>query len=496
MNSQINQRSVGTTITRNGAITLATSGKSIVDLFSRAGAMRKASEQDILSLFTSAFEENPLLAVKSLFHIRDAREGVGERRTFKICLKWLGNNAPGFISKNIHLVSFYGRADDIFCLFGTKSEEILVNYIQEVWNQDISTEKPSLALKWFPSTNASSKETITLGHKVRKVLHLSAPEYRKTLSKVRAKIGIVESEMTRQEWGGIDYSKVPSVAGFRYRKAFRKHDEGRYSAFMEKAKTGEVKINTAVLYPYDIISKIMGRRMTKVETRYYTEINQLSSSDKSDIDTYWKNLPDYLDGEEYNAICVVDVSGSMKGSPICAALSLGIYFAERNKGAFNNKFITFSEDPQLQTIKGDDIYEKVVNLNSSEWGQSTNLQSVFEVILKNGQKKNVPAKEMPREIIIVSDMQLDQACSSNKNTNFEAIREKYEASGYSMPSLTFWNVNAIQKDSPVEFNQNGVKLVSGYSANSFKTIMNAEIQTPLDLVLSVIESERYEKVTI
>lgn len=453
------------TETENGALTFNRSESPLVDFYALAGAMRN-NEEDALDLFKKAFSFDRLSAIKILFYLRDVRGGQGERKLFRNCLEWLGTSFPEVFEKIIEFVPEYGRWDDL--LF---DNDKVFSFIGKKIKEDMVSETPSLLAKWLPTINSSSASTKSKAKVVAGKLKMNDIAYRKTIRAIRKKIKVVEELMSSKKWKDINYSSVPSQASRIYKNAFKKHDEERYNKFIEKAISGEAKINAKTLYPYQIYKS--------VESDYSKTLEAL-----------WKQLPDYTQGK--NAIVVADVSGSMEGDPMAVSVSLALYFAERNKGQFKDHFITFSESPKLQRIYGQTLVEKMNSIERAEWGMNTNLQSVFNLILNTGAKNNVPQEEMPETIYIISDMEFDYAISYK--TNFEVIKEKYEQSGYKMPNIVFWNVDARQKNLPVQKNESGVALVSGFSPVIFK--MAVENKTPEQVMLDTINSDRYNKIKI
>ena len=197
--------------------------------------------------------------------------------------------------------------------------------------------------------------------------------------------------------------------------------------------------------------------------------------------------------------------GSSGFNPIYVSVSLALYFAEKNKGEFHNNFITFSAQPHLQKIIGDNIYEKLLNLSQADWDMNTNLQAVFDLILDVAVRNNIPKEEMIKKIYIISDMEFDEAQrgysysyygNRKQLTNFEEIERKYNESDYDMPLLVFWNVDSRQNNVPVSANEENVLLVSGSSPSIFKTLMSGKSYTPFDVMLETLNSERYSRITI
>ena len=472
--------------TDNGALSNGETLSSVLDFFSKSGALR-GQEDEAVKYFTSALSEDETLAMKALFYMRDVREGQGERNLFREIIFYLAKFHKEAIKRNIKLIPEYGRWDDLFNLFNTELENDALVVIKEQLKKDVESDTPSLLAKWMKSANTSSKVSRDLAKKTYKYLGMTEREYRRTLSKLRKKIDIVEKHMSSKDWTGIDYSRVPSQAARIYSKSFNKHDEKGYGNFIKKVEDGEETINAGTLYPYQIVK----------------DINSKTDSEVKTLDVLWNALPDYADEPE-NSLCVVDVSGSMTSNygsnsnltPMDVSVSLGIYFAERMKGAFNGYFMTFSHEPKMEKIKGNTIQEKVNALKRSDWGYNTNLIAVFNTLLKTALKKKVVPAEMPSKIYIISDMQFDEAVDGggiDQATNFDKIKSLYRDAGYEAPGLVFWNVNA-GSDTPVTKDENGTYLVSGCSPSILKYAVNCEAVTPYQLMLEVLESERYKPV--
>ena len=476
------------TFTENGATTYFSTLSSCLDLFATVGALRRASDEEIVSRFMRAYTENKDIAMKLLFFARDIRGGLGERRVFKTILKWLACNEPESLSKNLQYISEYGRYDDLLILFYTPLETATLSLIKTQLEKDLSSlennGEVSLLAKWLPSVNASNSETKKLAKRVVKFLGYDDATYRKTLVRLRSHIRIIENNLRERDYT-FDYEKQPSKALFKYRSAFFRNDAERYKEFLDKVSSGDVKLNASTLTPYEIITPFFKR--------------DVSDEERASINATWTALEDFTaDG---NALAVIDGSGSMYGGsdpiPATVALSLGIYFAERNKGAFENHFITFSEHPQLVEIKGDDIYDKVRYCRNYNEVANTNIQKVFELILRTAKKNKVPQEELPKRIYIISDMEFDYCADDASITNFEYAKKLFENAGYKLPEVVFWNVASRNRQQPVTKNEQGVLLVSGCTPRLFSMIADGSVSdgTPYEFMLEVLMSERYEKIT-
>ena len=467
--------------TENGALTNAGSFSDCVDLFGSIGALRRQPEDDIIERFVRAYAEDPDLAMKILFYARDVRGGLGERRVFRAILGWLADNKPVSLRKNVGYIAEYGRWDDLLVLLDTRCRADAIRVIRTQLVADrkamAAQEEVSLLAKWLPSVNASNSDTVRQAKQLAKALGMTEAQYRKTLTALRAYIRIIENHLREKDYS-FDYSKQPSKAMFKYRDAFRRNDGERYTAFLDRVNRGEATLHTGTLMPYELIAPILKGRE--------------NGDSIGSLDTTWKALPDYTTDE--NALCVIDGSGSMYWNvdpmPAAVALSLGIYFGERNKGAFANHFITFSEHPRLVEIKGKTILEKVQYCESFNECANTNIQAVFELILKAAVKNRVPQSELPKTLYIISDMEFDSCARGAGRTNFRYAKELFEANGYELPQIVFWNVASRNQQTPVTVNDRGVALVSGCTPRIFSMVMEGEMD-PYGFMMSVIGSERY-----
>lgn len=476
------------TRTENNALTLRSTLNPVLDLFSMGGALRTRSEEEVIQLGREAMLTDPLLALKCMFYIRDIRGGQGERKTFRVFLKWLANERIEILKPLLALVPEYGRWDDLFVLKDTPLEKEMVELVyKQLFTDEYNMKRGqpiSLLAKWMPSINTSSKATRALAKWfIAQYINekLSEKTYRKNLAVYRKYLQIPENQMCAKQWTQIDYEKVPSRAAMRYSKAFAKHDEERYTQFKEDVKSGKKEIKTSTLYPYDLVRK--------ADTNY-----------DETVELQWTHLPDYCEGKAENSIAVVDSSASMRGLPLYSATALGMYFAERNQGPYKNSFITFSAQARFVEIKGTTLQEKYQRIRNMNICENTNLQSVFDLVLTTAIRHNVPQSEMIERIYIISDMEFDQGTSAGwnqpqTNTNLDVIRRKYKNAGYEMPVLVYWNVDSRQDNVPA-FNEQGIMLVSGSSPSIFKSMMSLEIKTPEELMLQVLNSERYAPIKV
>jgi hypothetical protein len=434
------------TVTENGMKTYTSSLNALVDLFFQIGASRG---KDLSVPFVKAMKEDETLALRMLMWARDVRGGAGEREVVRTILKMLERKYPEALDRVLPHIPNYGRWDDILIFetpeFKAKAYTMLGNALRE---------GNALAAKWTPRKNSVAAE-------IRAFYGMSPKQYRKSLV---ALTNVVETKMCAQDWTAINYSHVPSLAAARYQKAFGRHDPQGYADYKAKLSTGEAKVNAAAVYPYDVIK------------------SHRFGGDAKVIQAQWDALPDFMGSELILPVC--DVSGSMT-KPVAGnknlsclevCVSLGLYLADKNKGPFKDMFLTFSDKSRLQILRGN-LLDKLNQLESAEWGMSTNLESAFTAILNYAVKGKVAAADMPKKIVIFSDMQFN-ACVNHDDSAMQMIERKYAAAGYALPDVIFWNLDARADQSPVTFDKKGTALVSGFSPSILKSILKGENLTP------------------
>ncbi len=477
--------------TANGALSNTTTLNPVLDFFSKAGAMR-GRESEAFNLFQKAFDADPQNAIRVLFYLRDIRGGQGERSVFRYILGQLDDD---FVNKIAHYIPEYGRWDEV-----PVNKFTVENLIATQLSEDLENMKAgkgiSLLAKWMPSEN-SGKASLIEARKVAELLGwVGTPSerevdattfkrvpnlrtYRKNITALRKYYdNFLERLMSEKRWSEIDYSKLPSQAHKKHVKAFLRNDETRYRAYLGAVQKGEAKINAGTLFAYQLYDMVSGYNVNPDEVKA--------------ADALWKNLPDYTQGN--NALVLADVSGSMSGFPMSVSVSLALYFAERNKGMFNGYFMTFTTQSRLQKVVGDTLSAKMRSIQSADWHGSTNLQSAFDAILKAAQQGKASEDEMPSTLYIISDMQFNSATSANDKTNLEVMAEKYKAAGYELPHVVFWNCSAWGNDAPATMYDDRVTLISGSNQSTFQYVV--EGKTPMQSMLDILESERYNKIVL
>lgn len=491
-------------ITENNAIGYRTTGKELLDMNFMVSSMRKMSDKQIIDKFVKAFYENKMYAIKWLYYVRDAREGVGERRLFRVCMEYLAKNHTDIAKAMIPLTAEYGRWDDLLSLLDTELADNVIKLFGDQLTEDmrnLKLNKPiSLLAKWMPSCNASSRKTRKMGTDIALKLGISERKYRKMLSALRKYLDVVEVKMAAGQWDQIDYSKVSSRANLIYNNAFLRHDKERRRKYLESLQKGETKINAGVLFPHDIVHKYCNQNYWSISIKNYDTA----------LEEMWKALPNYVNGAG-NTICVADGSGSMYTSvggtnvmAIEVANALAIYFSEKCSGQFKDNYITFSENPRLVDFSNaKSLREKIeIAFRHSEVA-NTNIEAVFDLILQTAINKNMTQDELPQNILILSDMEFDGCveCNGSNRWNlnrptkrlFKVFEERYAEHGYKLPRLVFWNICSRTGTIPVKENDLGVSLVSGFSPAVVKMVLSNSTD-PLECLLEQLNSERYQPV--
>lgn len=485
-----------TCLTENGAVGFRTTGRKLLDLNFSTASLRNATDEQIVNKFMDAYWENPELAMRWLFYCRDIRGGLGERRTFRVILKHLAQDKPEVVRSVIKLASEYGRYDDLWCLLDTDLKTDVFKVIKAQLDVDRANMRKntqiSLLAKWLPSENASSAETKRYATMIREWYGLSNKDYRKMLSEMRKYLDVVERKMSAKQWSKINYESVPSRANLIYNNAFLRNDEERRREYLNALERGEVKINAGTLFPHDIVHKYVDADWFKRNVLLPTN---------STLESLWNALPDTVQGDG-NTIVVADGSGSMYstvGGDVTAldvANALAIYFSERSSGEFKDKYITFSSRPQLVDFSNaKTLRDKIqIALGHSEVAD-TNIEATFDLILRTAVNGNMSQEDMPKNILIISDMEFNAAVGFNEpnETLFATIAKKYAKYGYKLPRLVFWNVNSRTGTIPVKENKLGVALVSGFSVNIVNMVMSDKLDA-YECLLDVLNSERYEPI--
>lgn len=465
-------------LTENGMKAFASSMSNNVDFFYKMGAMRQA---DPIPEFTRAYNENPELAIRSLQYLRDVRQGMGERKTFRSILNFLEIIDPDSAELIASRIPELGRFDDLFS-FNTNR---LKKFAMQVYANELCSGN-QLAAKWAPRKGPHAEQ-------LRKFLGWTPRAYRKFIV---ALTNVVENFMCANKWDDINYSHVPSVAHARYRSAFGRHSPEKYGEYIAKLKAGDksVKINASAVFPHDVLKTVVNSNLL-----YFRSFEQfLGTLDKTTYDSIveqWNALPNHVG--DANIFPMIDVSGSMlQGnipSPMLIAISLGLYLSEKNTGKFKDLVLTFSSKPEVVKLCGD-VIQRAFQLQKSNWMMDTNIEAALKKILEIAVKGQVSSAEMPSALVIVSDMQFNACVDNSDESYMEMMTRMYEEAGYKIPSVVFWNMNGVKSNIPVRHTDKGTALISGYSPNVLKAVLTGNLAeiSPEKIMLNAIMSPRYD----
>ena len=476
-------------VTTNGAIAYETSGEDLLDFNFSVTAMRNKTKEEITKRFKKIFLEYKLTALKDLFYIGDIRGGLGERKIFRAGVDYLANNQPKIAYAIMDLIPYYNRWDSILeFLDYENTRNKAVEMIKKQLKRDkeyMKAEMPiSLCAKWMPSVNASSRDTRKKAQLICESLGWTQRKYRKKLVKLRKYLNIVESQMSSNKWGEINYERVPSKANLIYNRAFIRHDDERRREYLSLVEKGKAKINASVLNPHEICFEYRMNRCREDAT----------------LEALWNALPDLT---VENTLIVRDGSGSMswgrfngsKGTPLDVATALAIYMSEHNTGDWKDKFITFSNEPKIVDLSNCDTLAEKVDLSLHEADCSnTDIYGTMRLILDTAVHNQIPIEDMPKMIVICSDMQFDGRYHNLNKSLFDEIAEEFENEGYKLPRICFWNLSgAINNTIPMQQNDMGLILCSGFSVNILKMFMSNQTD-PYKVLLETLNSDRYEPV--
>jgi len=462
--------------TTNGMRARKSTANACVDLFFKIGASRG---KDITADFVAAYVENPTLALRIAAWARDARGGSGEREIYRQILKYLEKNGHAKDAVRLAVKApELGRWDDLLVFETPVMKQFAFDLLKQALDQN-----NGLAAKWMPRKGELAAE-------MRSHFGWSPKFYRKRLVELT---NVVETQMCAKEWGSINFSHVPSVAAARYKKAFYRNATEAYSAYVAelvkdpKDRTMDVKVNAGAVYPYDVLKGLINV--------YHNQ--NYNATQLGLIQSQWDALENFVG--DANVLPLVDVSGSMtcpagkNTSVTCldVAVSLGLYLADKNVGKFKDTFLTFSGSPELLHLKGN-IVQKIQQMTKSDWMMNTDLVRAMDKILSTAKNGNVPAEEMPEMLLILSDMQFDQ-CARFDDSAMQMIARKFEAAGYEMPKIVFWNLNA-HDNVPVKYDTRGVALISGFSPAIMKAVLSGDTDqfTPEAIMMKAIMVPRYD----
>lgn len=487
------------TKTTNGATSLKTTGSNIVDYFMMFS--RDLDKMVSYEYLEKCWNDDPKKTVAIIFNGRDRVGGKKEKKVSNEAMMWLRKYKFATYSDNLsNYVDKFGCWKDLLYIsyYNCKTSRNK-NYELKLFSIKLLNDKlllednnsVSLCAKWAPSENDRNDKRKHMAKRVATEIYgLSdgkmMEKYRKEIIvPLRKKINIVESLMCSDRWGEINYETVPGVASKRLLKAFMKHDKERYIQYLSDVRSGKAEIKVTGILPHEL-SKYY------IETRHFDDYKANET-----IELQWRTILDNVkkSGNFDNSLSIIDLSGSMFGAsngsiPAQVAVSLGILTSQCCNGLFKNKFITFSEEPELITLEYQEptLFESLNSMLAASYGFSTDFVKCCEAIISYGIKNNIQDSEMPKKLFVFTDMQFNNAqCGDTIETIYQNIVEKYKISGYTVPKFIFWNLNSDNKNTfPVNSDTEGTAIVSGFSEQLLKIFMNYDEFKPEFIVDEIL----------
>lgn len=532
------------TTTQNGDPAYSTTNLKCLDFFSNVcrdgNKLSSYMESQIVKLLPQCWNESPLDTLKLIFNKRDCRGGAGEKKIFEVSYKWLITNHFDTALKNLEFIPEFGYYKDLLNFLDTPMDKEVYKLFSNNLKKDLSALKEynntrgvatvmenkngessttlelgviemddnisetegsteetkedlvgrvinlpsiSLAAKWAPSIGCHHDK------KYGACKHLSyflgfndkyEARYRKDiLNPLRQYLKTVERLMSSKKWNEIDFSKVPSVAMRKLKGAFKRHDPVRFEKWISEVKSGKSKVNSKQLMPHELVKKIDG--VSEIQWKSLVE-------ETKKLGSFNRTLP------------VCDLSGSMgcgDGIAYWVSIALGLLLSECAQPPFNGLMVTFSANPQFFNIDGGSLKQRVDSiLKSPSHGLNTDLVKTFRVILDRCKSGGITTDNMPEKILIISDMQFDQANPGLNVTSYDMIKNMYMESGYKLPSVVFWNVHGDLKIFPVRRNEYNTCTISGFSPSILKTVLSGDIPDPYTIMRRTLDDTRYSCLTV
>ncbi|OQR85780.1 hypothetical protein ACHHYP_11383 [Achlya hypogyna] len=482
------------TTTWNGAASHASTASARVDLF--AGVLRGTDPARIEALVAASFAEDPLHTLKIVAYLRDIRGGKGERDAARVALRCLATLAPEALAVNLaHYAGVYGRYDDLLTFLGTPLEGPSLDVLADQLRADLAALESgatpvSLCAKWVPSEKRKADKQSRATSKIAKRMQLTCAQLRKGyLSPLRAHLKLLERHMCAKDWDKIEFDKVPSVAMHIHGKpghAFQRHLPEAFASWKASLQTGATKVNAAALFPHQVVGRYFGPYDAMM-----TDVDEL-------VEAQWRVLVDHARslGTLSRTLVMADVSGSMSGLPMMVSLALGILVSEVATDAYKDLVLTFHETPSFFRITGDTLLTKIQSLAAAPWGGSTDFLAALRLVIGLGQQRQLTSEQMPQKLLVVSDMQFNEADGASYETNYEALVREFAAAGYAVPQVIFWNVNGAVTDFPTLGSQADVALISGYSPSVMKAALLGTSTSPLQTMLNAILDARYDLIRL
>ncbi len=476
------------TFTENLAPAYSTTDLALVDFFGQAGASR-ANPLVAVNFFRKAYEQDPLAAIRLAFYFRDPRGGQGERRVFRAILREIAERNKAVADHLVRYVPNFGRWDDLLALRDTKSWIVARTYwLEAIKNGD------ALANKWAPREKSAQRD---IAIDFINALNWSPREYRRHLAKFST---TVEQQMCAKLWREINYNHVPSQALLKYRRAFYRNDENRFSEWVTAVRTKQHPAMAATAHVTTLLPHQFIRKLDMLNYYAYGDYYGQNPDEIVFLDTLWNELLNQYGHVSHDILPVIDVSGSMFSgaqnvAPIEVSTGLGLFLSEMIQGRWNKKFITFSAKPTIVDIgTGNSLADKFKIVLRGDRGGNTDIAAVMNLLADTA---NLYGVNPPETILVISDMQFDpyeKAPSYTRGTygtGFQNAVSKFATNKLRIPRFIWWNVNNTHGVN-FQFHVNelyGVQTayVSGFSPVTIKNIVETGELNPMAVIQTVLE---------
>ncbi|KAL3925429.1 MAG: hypothetical protein SGILL_000415 [Bacillariaceae sp.] len=496
------------------------------------------------------------LLIVLVFATRNARGGKGERKLSYDMMLELLREMPVTGLKLVPLFPHFGCFKDVFLLMElvkndpslhsslkAKFSETCTKLLSDQLRSDIEamekhedetksgkTSSPpriSLLAKWLPREQSSLNKKIGFVSDFAKHFFgtdqaslegswesASKARYRRTVAKLTETLKLPEVLLASQREDEIEFGKVSSKATLRLRKVFLNEDKAgeirtknpkrvrMTERFLDQII--EKGLKGAQLMPHEIVEKIIRGKVSKPEAMV--------------LDAQWKSLRESVLSQINNAendvdptkmVPLSDVSASMTGTPMHVAIAMGILISEITHEAFRGLVMTFESHPRWHKLDSSmSIVEKVQSLARAPWGGSTNFQAAQELVLDVATQHKLDREDVPI-LIVFSDMQFNQASGYHFKkdrmvTMHQEIEKRYATVGANLgwedttsPVIVYWNLRNAGGGHPVDKDQQGAVLLSGFSPSLLKLVMQGKVLEDVEVeVVQADGSTTTEKVRV
>ena len=461
--------------------------EAILKFLKILNTLRNKNEDEIIGCFIPLLEYDKIIAFKTLFFIRDKICGKGERRVFRVLIKYLAFNEGDLLVKYLPLISKYGRFDDYYSLFYTPLENDVINIFKKQISIDLNSKNPSKLGKWLKSENTSSKNSRKLAFRTRKLLCYTSQEYRLILSSLRKKIGVIERKLSLKDFDSIDYNKLSIDVCLRYKNSFIENDRYRYIRHIRRynknksSKLYSNNINNINQTPFNIIELIINKNISGEVSSIYNKLwNVVCDNYKSIYE------------DTYIILAMSHKSREVNSKAYKVALSTVLFCNRFNSSIYKNYYTYFKNKPCFGKINDDELVGKVNSIKNRELYDAANIESALDLLLFTSIKKELSNDQMPKNIMIISDLDLEK--KYKETNNIQLLKNKWALSGYLVPKLKFWQIEDGVIDKGISKDVYSNIFAKGYSREIFISLLKEEIITSEDLILNFLESDRYNDI--